>query len=122
MTATQTAPSGKTTTWQIDPAHTLVEFVVKHLMIASVRGRFSDVSGTVVVLGDDFSTAQVEATIDVASIDTHEPQRDGHTNCSVISHFTASPGKSSSRSQSRVAPKIRMATTAWGPVRPENQS
>jgi polyisoprenoid-binding protein YceI len=78
MTATQTATPRKTTTWQIDPAHTHVEFAVKHLMIATVRGRFSDVTGTVMVAGDDLSRAQIEATVGVASIDTREPQRDGH--------------------------------------------
>ena len=78
MTVIQTATLGKTTTWQIDPAHTHVAFAVKHLMIATVRGRFGDVAGTVIVPGDDFSRAQVEATIGVASIDTREPQRDGH--------------------------------------------
>jgi polyisoprenoid-binding protein YceI len=78
MTATQTATPSKTTTWQVDPAHTHVEFAVKHLMISTVRGRFSDVAGTVIVAGDDFSRAQIEATVDVAGIDTHEPQRDGH--------------------------------------------
>ena len=77
MTAT-TATPGKTRTWQVDPAHTHVEFAVKHLMIATVRGRFSDVTGTVIVAGDDFSRAQIEATVGVASIDTREPQRDGH--------------------------------------------
>jgi polyisoprenoid-binding protein YceI len=78
MTATQTATPSKTTTWQVDPAHTHVEFAVKHLMIATVRGRFTDVTGTMIAAGDDFSRAQIEATIGVASIDTHEPQRDGH--------------------------------------------
>src|SRR5258705_6593124 len=75
---TQTETPGTTTTWELDPAHTHVEFGVKHLMISTVRGRFSDVTGTVVVPQDDFSRAHVEATIGVASIDTHEPQRDGH--------------------------------------------
>ena len=75
---TQTATPGTTTTWKLDPAHTHVEFGVKHLMIATVRGRFSDVRGAVVVPQDDFSRAHVEATIGVASIDTREPQRDGH--------------------------------------------
>jgi len=75
---TQTETPGTTTTWELDPAHTHVEFGVKHLMIATVRGRFSDVRGTVVVPQDDFSRAHVEATIGVASIDTREPQRDGH--------------------------------------------
>ena len=40
------------TEWQIDPAHTLVEFVGRHLMVTKVRGSFSDVSGTITV-GDD---------------------------------------------------------------------
>jgi polyisoprenoid-binding protein YceI len=78
MATVQTATPKKTTTWQVDPAHTHVEFAVKHLMIATVRGRFSDVAGTVIVPGDDFSRAQVEATVGVASIDTRESQRDGH--------------------------------------------
>jgi polyisoprenoid-binding protein YceI len=75
---TQTETPDTTTIWELDPAHTHVEFGVKHLMIATVRGRFSGVTGTVVVPQDDFSRAQVEATIGIASIDTHEPQRDGH--------------------------------------------
>jgi len=76
--ATQTAAPGKVTRWEVDAAHTHVEFAVKHLMIATVRGRFSDVSGTVTVPDGDFSRAQVEATVSVSSIDTHEPQRDAH--------------------------------------------
>jgi polyisoprenoid-binding protein YceI len=46
---TQAATLGKAITWQVDPAHTHVEFAVRHLMIATVRGRFSDVTGTVIV-------------------------------------------------------------------------
>ena len=75
---TQAATLGSVTTWQVDPAHTHVEFAVKHLMIATVRGRFSDVTGTVIVPDGDFSRAQVEATVNVASLDTREPQRDAH--------------------------------------------
>jgi polyisoprenoid-binding protein YceI len=75
---TQAATLGSVTTWQVDPAHTHVEFAVKHLMIATVRGRFSDVTGTVIVPDGDFSRAQVEATVNVASVDTREPQRDAH--------------------------------------------
>ena len=75
---TQTTAPGKVTTWEVDPAHTHVEFAVKHLMIATVRGRFSDVTGTVSVPDGDFSRAQVEAIVKVASLDTREPQRDAH--------------------------------------------
>jgi polyisoprenoid-binding protein YceI len=63
MTAAQTATPGKTTTWQVDPAHTNIEFAVKHLMISTVRGRFSDVTGTVIVPANDFSRAQIDATV-----------------------------------------------------------
>jgi len=75
---TQAATLGSVTTWQVDPAHTHVEFAVKHLMIATVRGRFSDVTGTVIVPDGDLSRAQLEATVNVASVDTREPQRDAH--------------------------------------------
>jgi polyisoprenoid-binding protein YceI len=78
MSSTEITTSSKTTIWTIDPAHTHVEFAVKHLAIATVRGRFSDVSGAVTVAGDDFSQARVEATVGVASIDTREPNRDAH--------------------------------------------
>lgn len=63
------------TTWQIDPAHTSVEFAVKHLMISTVRGRFGTVSGTLTGL-DQAPTLSV--TIDAASIDTRVAQRDEH--------------------------------------------
>jgi polyisoprenoid-binding protein YceI len=78
MTGTRVVTPNKTTTWQVDPAHTNVEFAVKHLMIATVRGRFSDVTGTVTVAGRDFSQAVVETVIGVSSIDTRDPRRDAH--------------------------------------------
>jgi polyisoprenoid-binding protein YceI len=66
------------TTWSIDPAHSHVEFAVRHLMISTVKGRFTDVGG--VVRSDDADPAQgdVDITIGVASIDTREAQRDAH--------------------------------------------
>jgi polyisoprenoid-binding protein YceI len=66
------------TTWQIDPAHTVVEFAVKHLMITTVKGRFTDVSGTVRLNEADPTKSSVEATIAAASIDTRQEQRDAH--------------------------------------------
>jgi polyisoprenoid-binding protein YceI len=78
-TAAATSTSTPTrTTWKIDPAHSQVEFAVRHLMITTVRGRFTDVKGTVVTEGDDPQTAQVEVVIDANTIDTREPQRDAH--------------------------------------------
>ena len=74
MTAVITAvPTG---TWTVDPAHSAVNFQVKHMGIASVRGTFNDFQGTLVI-GEDGS-ARAEGTVDVGSVDTNEPQRDAH--------------------------------------------
>ena len=72
------APALAETVWDIDPAHTSVQFSIRHMMISNVRGEFSKVSG--MVRGDqaDPTRAQVEATIDTSSIDTREPKRDEH--------------------------------------------
>jgi polyisoprenoid-binding protein YceI len=65
-------------TWTIDAAHADVGFAVKHLMIATVRGRFGAVTGAV-----DFDEAhplssKIDITVDVSSIDTRQEQRDNH--------------------------------------------
>jgi polyisoprenoid-binding protein YceI len=65
-------------TWKIDPAHTVVEFSVKHMMIATVRGNFGKVEGTLQIDDENPSRSSVEATIDVASLDTRQEQRDEH--------------------------------------------
>jgi polyisoprenoid-binding protein YceI len=67
-----------TTTWQIDPAHTNVEFSLKHLMISTVRGRFGAVSGTIVLDEANPAASTVTAEIDATSIDTRQEQRDAH--------------------------------------------
>lgn len=64
--------------WQIDPAHTGVEFAVKHMMISTVKGRFGEVSGTITLDEADLSGSSVEVEIDAASIDTRQPDRDAH--------------------------------------------
>lgn len=74
--ATQTVPG--VTTWKIDPAHTGVEFSVKHMMIATVKGRFADVAGTVTIDDAHHGRGAADITINTASIDTREPQRDAH--------------------------------------------
>jgi len=77
--STVSAPSAAgTTTWNIDNSHTLVEFSVRHLMISTVKGRFGEVNGKVIADDADPARAQIEATINVASIDTREAQRDAH--------------------------------------------
>jgi polyisoprenoid-binding protein YceI len=78
MTLAVATPAATRTTWSIDPVHSNVEFAVRHLMIATVKGRFTDVKGTVVTDEADPKANSVEVTIGAASIDTREPQRDAH--------------------------------------------
>lgn len=73
-----TMEKGTTTIWKLDPAHTLVEFAAKHMMITTVKGRFSEVEGTIHDVDDDPTRSWVEATIKAASIDTRTPDRDNH--------------------------------------------
>jgi polyisoprenoid-binding protein YceI len=64
--------------WELDPAHTLIEFKVRHLMITNVKGRFRKYELDATTLGNDFTTAQVELRIDPNSIDTNNDDRDKH--------------------------------------------
>lgn len=66
------------TTWAIDPSHSHVEFSIRHLMIASVKGRFADVQGVVTIDDSEPSKSEIDVTIGVASIDTRVEQRDAH--------------------------------------------
>ena len=80
MTATRTiddiqAPAAGI--WAIDPTHTTVEFIGRHLVFTKVRGRFTGVSGAVTV-ADDPNASSVEITLDATSITTGTPDRDGH--------------------------------------------
>jgi polyisoprenoid-binding protein YceI len=63
--------------WQIDPAHTSVEFIGRHLMVTKVRGSFAEVSGTITV-GDDPLDSTVSVTIGTASVSTGSEERDAH--------------------------------------------
>ena len=65
-------------TWTLDPAHTTVSFSVRHLMITNVRGEFQKVSGSATFDRNHPELTKLEANIDVASINTREPQRDAH--------------------------------------------
>lgn len=67
-----------TTTWQIDPAHTSVEFAVKHMMFTTVRGRFKDVKGTIEADEENPGKSRVNVEIDAASLDTGVADRDTH--------------------------------------------
>jgi polyisoprenoid-binding protein YceI len=64
-------------TYAIDGSHTQAGFVVKHLMISKVRGSFSDVQGSVTI-ADDPTESSVEVTVQTASVQTRDENRDGH--------------------------------------------
>ena len=66
-----------TGTWTIDRAHSSIEFRVKHMMVSTVRGRFTEFEGTIRA-APDYADSRVWGTIEAASIDTNEPRRDEH--------------------------------------------
>jgi len=66
------------TKWAIDPAHSEVQFKVKHLVISTVTGTFKVFDGNFETENEDFSDAEIEFSIDTNSIDTNQPDRDAH--------------------------------------------
>jgi polyisoprenoid-binding protein YceI len=66
------------TKWVLDPTHSELGFKIKHLMITNVSGNFKEIEAEVQTEGEDFTTAQVEAKIKTASINTNNEQRDAH--------------------------------------------
>ncbi len=70
-------------TWTLDPNHSSVGFTVRHLGVSKVRGRFSRFD-TAITIGDTLESTSVAATIDLASIDTGNPDRDAHVLSSDI--------------------------------------
>jgi polyisoprenoid-binding protein YceI len=73
-----TAAFAQTTVWEIDPSHSSAQFAVRHMMVSTVRGDFSKVTGQVKMNGKDPKSAMVDATIDATSINTRDEKRDGH--------------------------------------------
>jgi polyisoprenoid-binding protein YceI len=66
------------TRWQIDAAHSNVEFAVRHLMISTVKGRFGDIVGAVTLDPENPDNSAIEVTLQTASVDTRQDQRDAH--------------------------------------------
>jgi len=73
-TVTRTA----TRTWTIDPAHSIAEFAVKHMVLTTVKGRFRELEGTLQIDEARPENSRVSASVDVASIDTSVADRDAH--------------------------------------------
>ena len=67
-----------TGTYTVDPAHTRIGFVARHAMVTKVRGSFDEFAGTAVLDGANPASSRVEVTIEAASIDTRNAQRDEH--------------------------------------------
>ena len=75
---TATTLSALTGTYSIDPTHSRLGFVARHAMVTKVRGSFNDFEGTAVLDGDDVTRSTANLTIQVASVDTRQAQRDEH--------------------------------------------
>jgi polyisoprenoid-binding protein YceI len=100
MASTDTAYQAGT--WNLDPAHTTASFSARHMMITKVRGTFKQLSGTIHI-AEDPTQSSVTATIQTASIETREPQRDAHL-------------KSADFLDAEQFPTIEFASTAVRPV------
>jgi polyisoprenoid-binding protein YceI len=76
--STPVAPQTTVTTWNIDPVHSVAEFKVKHMMISNVKGQFTAVAGVLTLDETDVTNSRIEASIEAASINTRDSQRDAH--------------------------------------------
>jgi polyisoprenoid-binding protein YceI len=76
--STLATPQTATTTWNIDPVHSAAEFKVKHMMISNVKGHFPKVTGALTLDESEVNKSHVEASIEAASIETRDPQRNAH--------------------------------------------
>ena len=77
MTTIDISQELSTGTWHIDPAHSSVEFVIRHLGLSNVRGRFNSFTGSMTV-GSPQTASSVEMTVDLGSVDTNNADRDNH--------------------------------------------
>jgi polyisoprenoid-binding protein YceI len=76
--STVVTPQTATTTWNIDPVHSVAEFKVKHMMISNVKGQFTAVKGVLTLDETALTSSHIEASVDAASINTRDPDRDTH--------------------------------------------
>lgn len=76
MVSTQTQTA--TSVWTIDPAHSNVEFAVKHMMFTTVKGRFAGVDGQIELNENDLADSFVNVTIDATTVDTRDEKRNAH--------------------------------------------
>ncbi len=108
-------------TWAIDPAHTTIEFAVKHLMISTVRGRFGDLSGTIQLDDERPEHSSIAVTINVASIDTRQEDRDAHLRSADffdVEHFPVMQFRSTRIERTGDAFRVEGDLTIRGVTRP----
>ena len=89
--STQAIPQTAVSTWNLDPVHSVAEFKVKHMMISNVKGQFPTLTGVLTLDERDHSKSRVEASIDVASINTRDSQRDAHLKSEDFFHAEKHP-------------------------------
>jgi len=89
--STFATPQTATTTWNIDPTHSVSEFKVKHMMISNVKGQFAKVTGSLTLDDYDLSKSRVEALIEAASLETRDAQRDAHLKSPDFFHVEKFP-------------------------------
>ena len=88
------APQAATTTWNIDPAHSVAEFKVRHMMITNVKGQFPAISGKITLDENDVTNSRVESSIQADSINTRESDRDTHLKNADFLHVEKFPSLS----------------------------
>ncbi|HEY8490839.1 MAG TPA: YceI family protein [Dehalococcoidia bacterium] len=71
-------PATQISVWHLDPAHSLAEFSVKHMMFTTVKGQFNELRGTIHLDEAEPARSTVEAEIPAATVDTRAPDRDAH--------------------------------------------
>jgi polyisoprenoid-binding protein YceI len=91
MSTSATPQTATTTTWNIDPVHSVAELKVKHMMISNVKGQFTRLNGTLSLDETDITNSRVEASIEAASITTRDDQRDGHLKSADFFHVEKFP-------------------------------
>lgn len=77
MTTADTAQT-TTTTWNLDPVHSAVEFKVKHMMMTNVKGQFTIVNGVITIDASNITNSHVEASVEAESLNTRNSDRDAH--------------------------------------------
>jgi polyisoprenoid-binding protein YceI len=89
--STLATPQISTSTWNIDPVHSTAEFKVKHMMISNVKGQFGTLKGELTLDETDLTKSHVKASIDAASINTRDVQRDTHLKSEDFLHAEKFP-------------------------------